>query len=750
LGAVRTSALPRYAPARFPGPDMTRLSLPAVLLLLVGVSPTLADISYETAVQSIEGKIEPSEARPGQTVTYKLIVKLHPGHYTYPTVQPDQQEKDSQNNIDLPGPGELIFVEPVRDPDGLQTKPGPLGLLSYYPEGVVWEFKAVVSPRAAPGEKKVALKRFRFIVCNDKNCLPRKTEKVEATFRVSGSPVEVEPQYRDKVEQSLAPPPMPAFPSPKSPPKSVGAPPSPGPRIGPKDVPPPDAGPNMRPDVKPAPAPVTDDGPKNVSRRLSSEHNHEADLQVVLDQLPPPDNRKKEFWVFLATAAFWGFVTLLTPCVFPMIPITVSIFLKQSQKQGTNVLALALVYAITIVVLLSVAAMTLLTTFSRLAVDPITNVLLGLLFVVLALSLFGLFELTLPSSLSTALDNRAGQGGYVGTIFMAASFTVVSFTCVAPFLGGFSGMASSGAFSTAELAAGAVTFALAFASPFFLLALFPSLLKKIPKSGDWMNMIKVSMGFLELAAALKFFRTAELRWITPPQYFTYDLVLALWVAILLALGLYLLGMFRMTHDHEMHDHVGPWRIMFALASLGLAVYLTPALFFNGPHERNRPGGIVYAWVDSFLLPEPSPAELVGGDLPWSADLRRTLDDARAKNGRVFVDFTGVTCTNCKLNEKDVFTRPEVKELFKQYSLVQMYTDTIPEGFYESDPGLDRRDADAEANLQFEKKAFGEEQLPLYVILKPEPNRKVTVVGVYREGKINNVPGFVEFLKSGLK
>jgi thiol:disulfide interchange protein len=280
--------------------------------------------------------------------------------------------------------------------------------------------------------------------------------------------------------------------------------------------------------------------------------------------------------------------------------------------------------------------------------------------------------------------------------------------------------------------------------------LFPSLLKKVPKSGDWMNMIKVVMGFLELAAALKFFRTAELRWLTPPAYFTYDMVLALWVAILAAMGLYLLGVFRMKHDHEMHDHVGPFRIMFALASLGLAVYLTPALFSNGAHDRNRPGGTVYAWVDSFLLPEPSAAEIVGGELPWSADLRQTLDDARARGGRVFVDFTGVTCTNCKLNERDVFTKPEVKELFKQYALVQMYTDTIPEAFYESDPGLDRRDADALSNLEFEKKAFGEEQLPLYVILKPEPTGKTTVVGVYREGKINDEPGFIEFLKNGLK
>src|SRR5262249_18823241 len=359
---------------------------------------------------------------------------------------------------------------------------------------------------------------------------------------------------------------------------------------------------------------------KKVSFRLKVNQDHAADLEHVQAQLPPPGGLNVGLTGFLATAALFGFLTLLTPCVFPMVPITVTIFLKQGEKQGSNVLALALTYAVTIVVLLSVAALFLLTTFSRLSVHPITNVLLGALFIILALSLFGLFELTLPSSLATALDNRAAQGGYVGTVFMAASFTVVSFTCVAPFLGGFSGMATSGKFSFPELLLGALVFATSFASPFFLLALFPSLIKKLPKSGDWMNMVKVTMGFLELAAALKFFRTAELRWLTIPEYFTYDMVLGLWVAILVAMALYLFGVFRTRHDHEMHDHVGPWRIMFALAALGLGVYLLPALFGAGK-ERNRPAGVMYAWVDSFLLPEPSAAEVVSGDLPWSADLK---------------------------------------------------------------------------------------------------------------------------------
>lgn len=696
----------------------------SLLTLTLGLSPVFGQrVTFESAVEKIEATIDPPVARPGQTVKYRVSVQLKPTFYTYPVTQPDQKEKDSQTTLRLPTGGPLIFVEPVTDPAGMKSKPGADGMLGYYPEGLTWELKAVVSPKATPGDVSVALAQFRLIVCFEKDgmgsCLPPKKVDVAAALKIAGEPMAVEEKYAAAVAASN---------SATTPDVKQVTPVAPVP----KDV-----------------APQVD--AKVVVHRLSSDRDYGHDLRTVAEQLPPPEGKKYGFLVFVATAAFWGLVTLLTPCVFPMVPITVSIFLKQGQKQGSSPLVMALVYATTIVVLLTIGAMTLLSTFSRLAVDPITNVLLGGLFVVLALSLFGLFELQVPGFITNKIGEKAGASSYLGIVFMAISFTVVSFTCVAPFLGGFSGMSASGNFSFFELLCGALAFALSFASPFFVLALFPSLIKKLPKSGDWMNMIKVTMGFLELGAALKFFRTAELRWLTPPQYFTYDAVLAVWIAILVAMAMYLLGMFRMVHDHEMHDHVGPLRILFAVGALGLAAYLAPALFGAGANERNRPAGKVYAWVDSFLLPEPSAAEVVGGhELAWSADLRRTLDDARSRGGRVFVDFTGVTCTNCKLNERDVFSRPEVKELFQKYSLVQLYTDTVPAQFYDVDPGIDRRNADATSNLTFEEKSFGEQQLPLYVILKPEPTGKTTVIGVYGEGKINNVNKFVDFLKEGLK
>ena len=281
-----------------------------------------------------------------------------------------------------------------------------------------------------------------------------------------------------------------------------------------------------------------------------------------------------------------------------MIPITVSFFLKQAEKNHGNALLLAFVYCGTIVVMLGIAALTLLQFFTILSINPWMNVFLGTLFVVLALSLFGMFDFTLQIGLRAAIlglplltvlivkpagpqllwvigcvavsmvllaivnqwieraafqlqqstANRSSVGGLIGTVFMAISFTIVSFTCVAPFLGGFGGMAASGQFKTWELVLGAFAFSGTFAAPFFLLALFPSLLKKLPKSGGWLNTVKVVMGFLELAAALKFFRTAELIGTPSPSFFTFDLVLGMWIALSAICGLYLINLFRIGHE----------------------------------------------------------------------------------------------------------------------------------------------------------------------------------------------------------
>jgi thiol:disulfide interchange protein len=336
----------------------------------------------------------------------------------------------------------------------------------------------------------------------------------------------------------------------------------------------------------------------------------------------------------------------------------------------------------------------------------------------------------------------------VGTIFGALAFTVISFTCVAPFLGGFAGISAGNDGSGSLISvptwkeiAGGLAFATAFAAPFFVLALVPGLMKALPKSGGWLDSVKVVMGFLELAAALKFLRTAELRVFPTPQYFTYDLVLGGWVAISAACGLYLLNVYRLPHDEE-KPNIGVPRLLFALLFLGLALYLAPGLLRGHDGKAQRPSGAVYAWVEAFLLPEAT-------EEGWRTDLKDTVEAAKKSGKPVFVDFTGVTCTNCKYNEFNVFPQTAVREQLQQFEKVQLYTDEVPVGAYTSDPGKRIRQDEASANGDFQVDVFKASQLPLYAVLMPQADGKVKVIGVYPEGKINDPAKFAEFLKASL-
>lgn len=453
---------------------------------------------------------------------------------------------------------------------------------------------------------------------------------------------------------------------------------------------------------------------------------------------------------FILSGIFWGAVSLITPCVFPMIPITVSFFLKQSEKEHHRPITMATVYCGTIVIVLTIAAVALLSVFRALSVNPIMNFVIGGLFVFFALSLFGMYEIELPSGLARFTSAREGKGGLLGTMFMALTFTIISFACVAPFLGGFGGTAANSNLTLGHRILGGLAFAVTFASPFFILALFPTLLRKMPKSGSWLNTVKVVMGFLELAAALKFFRAGELVIVSQPDIFTYDFVLGLYIALSLLCGLYLIGVFRLPHDSPMESLSVP-RMLVSLAFIGLAFYLAPALFKQGERGQNqRPAGAVFAWLDSFLLPEDQESEL-----PWVGNLDKGLADARAKRKLVFVDFTGVTCTNCKINERNVFTQSTIKDLLKKYELVQLYTDVVPDRYYPPDEraklgnGTGQQRADAQKNLELQRSKFGTEQLPLYVILEPLADGSYREVDKYEEGRIIDQMGFIQFLQRPL-
>jgi thiol:disulfide interchange protein DsbD len=708
-----------------------------VAVALVGAAPAHGKGFDDVAKLSVS--VEPSTVVRGQTATLRLTVELAPGYHTYPTVQPDPEAASNNNIFKFENTPSYVFVGELHDPPGFDSHPdADLGIkeLREYKGKVTWERKFVVRPDAEPGKTQVVWTVVQVASCNERGCLNSGKRNLSADLTITDAPPQpVDPQYLAAVTGGGS--------------RQPDNPPPPGPTVAPKIEQP------AAPSVAKSPEPAAAYAPESAAE-------HEGALNWVMTQLETQKAAPTSSLAFILAGIFWGAVSLVTPCVFPMIPITVSFFLKQSDKQHQRPITMALVYCGTIVVVLTIAAVLLLSAFRYLSTNPYMNIGLGILFVVFALSLFGMYDLELPSGLARFTSSREGKGGLIGTMFMALTFTIVSFACVAPFLGGFGGTSAGSQIGLLDRLLGGFAFAATFASPFFVLALFPTLLKKLPRSGTWLNSVKVVMGFLELAAALVFFRTSELVLLPSPQLFTYDLVLGLWVAIMILCGLYLLGLFRLPHDSPL-EHLGVPRMLFGLLFIGLGLYLMPALFQAGPGgEKQRPRGVVYAWIDSFLLPESSGRN--SGGLAWGANIKTTIEDARArfkKTGQrslVLIDFTGESCKNCRYNEHNVFTKPEIADLMRKYDLVQLYTDKVPPEFYAPDVrdriGRDgsRLRSDAAANLAFQKKAFDTEQLPLYVILDPAPHAdesKIEVVGIYSEGKINDASAFAQFLKEPL-
>ncbi|HJZ59173.1 MAG TPA: cytochrome c biogenesis protein CcdA, partial [Gemmataceae bacterium] len=453
------------------------LSFAALLGVALSAAPaTAADKFSDLATASL--KVSPDKAKPGDTVTVELTIAPKNGGWTYPFVQPNGS--DYANKLRFPDKDPSLIYPPAKDVTDppAHMKPDGSGDL-YYPEPVTWRFQVRVAPEAQPGKVRVNLGKSRIQACNTQNCIPAGPEEM--------------PTAELEIVADRA-----------SPPIAVNAGPNPSP--GGPIVNPPTTGPASKPTLEP-----TDDLTRKTPK---SPEDYERDLKSVESRLDHSQTNTVSggetagLGPFLLSAALFGLISLVTPCVFPMIPITVSIFLKQSHGSLGARLKLAGVYSLTIITVLGLSAFALLRFMSWLSTQPLTNVLLGLLFVVLALSLFGMYELTLPNFLVRRLQTKQAQGGVIGTIFGALAFTVLSFTCVAPFLGGFAGIAQANtgssliALPTMREVLGGLAFATAFAAPFFILALVPGLLKALPRSGGWLDSVKVVMGFLELAAAL--------------------------------------------------------------------------------------------------------------------------------------------------------------------------------------------------------------------------------------------------------
>ena len=416
---------------------------------------------------------------------------------------------------------------------------------------------------------------------------------------------------------------------------------------------------------------------------------------------------------FLLLAMSMGFLALLTPCVFPMIPITISFFMHRSENTNSSPVKSATVYMLGIVLTFTFLGMMLAILLgasgaNQLAANPIVNMFIAFLFIYFAMSLFGFYEIEVPESLRRLSLQKENSEGYIGILFMALTFTLTSFTCTVQFMGLILVAASQGEWFWPII--GMLIFSLAFASPFFLLALFPHYLTKLPQSGGWLNSVKVVMGFLELAAAFKFISNTDLVWNW--NIFTYEVVLYLWALIMLLTGLYIFGLIKFKNDSPVAFSVQ--RSLFSLAFIFFATYLAA-----GNHGYDINGNI-----KSYLPPKKYQSNLI-----WNNNLEDAFAIASEQNKNIFVDFTGVTCTNCRWMETNIFSIKSVESLMSEYVLVSLYTDA-GEGY------LEKR--------EYQINRFETAALPYYVIL--DSNDKVLSEF---PGLTRNVEEFKDFLKTGL-
>jgi len=413
---------------------------------------------------------------------------------------------------------------------------------------------------------------------------------------------------------------------------------------------------------------------------------------------------------YVALAALMGALSLLTPCVFPMVPITVSYFTNRKGRTRRDAVSEALVYGLGIVLTFTAVGFLLAVVFgasglSRFAANPWLNIGVTSLFVAFALSLFGVWEIALPSGLVNAAARAdAGKGRFVGTMLMGLAFTLTSFTCTAPFLGTLLVVAAQGDWQWPL--AGMLAFSSVFAAPFVALALAPHWLKSLPRSGAWLIAVKAVMGMAELAAAMKFLSNVDLVWHW--GIFTRQVVLVSWIAIALILVLYLAGLIPLGRAPRL-TRPGAGRLVATASTFALAIWLGTGL-----------AGRRLGELEAFLPPIDPAAAVARGEQHWLTNYDAALAEATKTNRPVLVNFTGYTCTNCRWMEANMFTRPEISGELSRFVLVELYTDGTDDS--------NRR------HQQIEQDLFGTVALPYYAILDSGGTPRVAFGGLTRSSE----------------
>jgi thiol:disulfide interchange protein DsbD len=677
--------------------------------------------------------ISPQQAAPGDEVTITVRVELQPNWHVYPLDLEATDEGGSLPTVikvnETPGlvATDAMFSWP---PPKQSLDPANPTKFERYHEGTVeWKRRYRVAESTEAGSISLAGK-VAWQMCNPKTCLLAKGFEFQGELAI-GEPADPKPallaisstlDFPEAVQVindlrlvKVAAAPAAVATSAAAPSRSA-----------------PSAAPTRAQEAQP---------PKEtLAERFGVQEGSSA----------PPDSlsrfKAQGLRLFLMTAALAGFAALLTPCVFPMIPITVSFFQKQSEKQHHRPVNMALVYCLGIIGTYTGLGMLLSIIFGAGALNqasnsPWFNLGLAAVLVFFALNLLGLFEIRIPSWLLTYTAGQESRGGYVGALFMALTFTLTSFTCTFAFAGLLLPAAAKGDWLWPTL--GLLAFSAAFSLPFFFLAIFPSYLQKLPKSGGWMNVVKVLMGLLELGAAFKFLGTADQTWNGQPAIFDFQSMIAIWTVIAVATGLYLLGLFRLPHDVPA-DHIGVIRFVAAMGFFWFGAYLGAGLF-----AAQRPQGRVWKYVEAFanstfdVGSDPSGPYRQHGALKYALDFQRAFDFALSENKPLFLDFTGVNCTNCRFMENGPMSQPAIEQRLGKFVRIQLFTDAVPL----PDRAEARRLRDFNLNLQ--EGWFGNVTLPSYVVIPPDKAVLADRAKIlsYFEG-VGNEQQFGQFLDEG--
>ena len=476
-------------------------------------------------------------------------------------------------------------------------------------------------------------------------------------------------------------------------------------------------------------------------------------------------------WATILEAIIWGLAALVTPCVFPMIPMTVSFFMKGSGSPAKGRINASL-YGLFIVVLytLPIAAIILITTFigqgtvtadifQWLATHWIPNILFFIVFMVFAASFFGAFEITLPSWLVNKSDENSDKGGITGIFFMALTLVLVSFSCTGPIVGSVLIKSTSGEFWSPIITM--LAFSTTFALPFTLFAFFPSVLKKLPKSGGWLNSVKVVLGFVEVALGFKFLSVADqvYHW----GILDREVYLAIWIVVFTLLGFYLLGKIRFAHDSEL-KHLSVGRLAMAIAVFSFVVYLIPGMW--GAPLSKLSGYLPPQTSLDFDLSKNSGAAVVeqkqsasdvkyGDVLHLPHGLQGFFDLAEAEayaakvDKPVFIDFTGHGCVNCREMESRVWSDPAVLELLKnEYVICALYTDdkmTLPQNEWVTTDNGKTLKSLGKVNAHYALTRFGVNAQPYYVL-----QGKGEKILTEPRGYNLDTQAFADFLRKGVE